>query len=130
MTTDPTTPQLMLGHADIDADHQQFTERLAQLKAASGAAFIQQFGQLTDHLAEHFERENSLMMQSGYPASAEHRGEHNRVLGEMTNFRARVEAGRVRFGRAYALEQLPGWFDLHVSTMDAALVEYLKRSPL
>ncbi|MFK4752971.1 hemerythrin domain-containing protein [Oceanobacter antarcticus] len=128
MTSRPIPVPLTLGHTDIDGDHQEFTEWLVRLEAASGAEFIQQFGQLTDHLSHHFERENTLMVQSSYPACTEHRGEHNRVLGEMINFRARVESGRVSFGRAYVLEQLPGWFDLHVTTMDAALVEHLKRS--
>ncbi len=117
-----------LGYAEIDQDHLNFTELVGRLLAADNQNFPALFAELEQHTIEHFERENQLMAETGYPAMAEHRGEHNRVLGELAQFKKRVDNGRVMFGRAYVAEQLPRWFDLHVATMDSALVEFIKRT--
>ena len=119
---------MTLGHAAIDQDHLAFVALCQRMEGADNAEFARLFAELEQHTAEHFERENRLMADYGYPAMAEHRGEHNRVLGELAQFGKRVEAGRVMFGRTYVAEQLPRWFDLHVATMDSALVEFVKRT--
>lgn len=115
-----------LGHIDIDTDHANFEQRLRQVQSASNADFPEQFRQLANDVKAHFELENRLMEESRYPAMAEHRGEHHRVLGDVEQFLTRLARGRVHFCRAYAMETLPGWFSLHVTTMDAALVHHLK----
>ena len=66
------------------------------------------------------------MRESAFPAEAEHKGEHQRVIGEFRQFKTRVERGLIPFGRGFAGENLPGWFKLHVSTMDSALAAHLK----
>ena len=67
------------------------------------------------------------MQQSGFPATAEHKGEHHRVLGELSQFTRQLEKGRSMMARAYVKERLPGWFTLHITTMDSALAAHLKR---
>ena len=42
-----------------------------------------------------------LMAESGFPATAEHRGEHVRVLSQMKQIDGRVQKGRIAMGRAY-----------------------------
>ncbi|MBM97012.1 MAG: hemerythrin [Oceanospirillaceae bacterium] len=115
-----------LGNPEIDSDHANFEQLLHQVLEASNAEFPALFRQLADEVKAHFERENQLMEESQYPAIAEHRGEHRRVLGDFEQFLTRLDRGRINFCRAYAMETLPGWFSLHVTTMDAALVQHLK----
>jgi hemerythrin len=67
------------------------------------------------------------MEQSKFPAMGEHKADHQRILGELAQFKKRLDKGLVSFARAYAVEKLPNWFTLHVMTMDSALVAHLNR---
>jgi len=83
------------------------------------------FQKLHEHTELHFDRENQLMIQFSYPGAIEHKGEHQRVLGEFSQFRTRVNKGMITFGRSFVRERLPQWFGLHVTTMDSALVAHI-----
>lgn len=119
-----------LEETQIDTDHQAFALLVNQLETASAAEFSTHFAELVAHIEEHFNYENQLMEKSGFPALAEHKGEHQRVLGQLQQFASRVANGRINFAKAYVDEQLPGWFKLHLVTMDSALIAYLKRQEL
>jgi hemerythrin-like metal-binding protein len=119
-------PVISVGHPPIDQDHHEFIDLLDKLNTASNAEFPALFRALYQHCEQHFEREKQLMQQSGFPAEAEHGGEHQRVLGEFKQFQTRVDKGLITFGRAFVKERLPAWFQLHVSTMDSALATHLK----
>lgn len=74
---------------------------------------------LVVHTREHFAREEGVMRETGFPAFAMHKGEHDRVLAQMRrerdHFRTEREAGRLW---GYLTEQLPVWFVGHIQTMD------------
>lgn len=114
-----------LQHTAIDQTHQEFADLLAATQAASGAEFARLFQQLFTHTQAHFAAEEQLMHDSGFPATAEHRADHQRILGDMDRFSARVAAGRSAMARAWLEDSLPAWFNLHLRTMDAALVAHL-----
>ena len=116
----------VVGYDPIDRDHQEFIDLLNRLDAAGNADFPALFGQLFEHTERHFTLENQLMEQFGFPAAAEHKGEHLRVLGEFKQFSKRVDKGLVAFGRSFVRERLPQWFELHVTTMDSALAAHIK----
>ena len=65
------------------------------------------------------------MESSGFPAIAEHRSEHARVLRDLEILGTQLAKGRVKLARAYVREQLPDWFALHAETMDSALAAHL-----
>lgn len=112
----------------IDDEHQEFIQLLDALDRADDIHFPVLFQALHQHTQQHFERENQLMRQSGFPAEIEHSGEHQRVLAEFKQFQARVDRGLVGFGRAFVKERLVAWFVLHVTTMDSALATHLKQT--
>ena len=116
---------LIVGYELIDRVHDEFIALLNQLDSASNADFPVLFKQLHEHTEQHFDRENQLMMQFAYPGEIEHKGEHQRVLGEFRQFRTRVNKGMITFGRSFVRERLPQWFGLHVTTMDSALVAHI-----
>jgi len=99
---------------------------LNQLDSAANADFPVLFQQLYEHTEQHFDRENQLMKQVAFPAESEHKGEHQRVLGEFKQFKTRVDKGLITFGRSFVRDRLPQWFQLHVQTMDSALVAHIK----
>lgn len=117
--------ELLLGDARLDDSHRAFYEKLKRAVATSGEQFALLFYELNEHLVRHFAEEDALMDACGFPSSAEHKGEHRRVLAEMNQFRRQVERGRLKMAQAYLADNLPSWFRLHLSTMDSALVARL-----
>lgn len=116
-----------LGVAEMDATHRAFVTLAAALAEADNATFPTLYGELLAHTREHFAAEDARMRATRFPAIGEHLNEHQRVLGELTAFNRSVQAGRLQLARAYVRESLPGWFDLHLATMDAALAAHLRR---
>lgn len=117
-----------VGYELIDNDHDEFITLVNKLDTAGNADFPALFQQLYEHTEQHFERENQLMQQFAFPAESEHKGEHQRVLGEFKQFKTRIDKGMIAFGRSFVRERLPQWFGLHVTTMDSALAAHIKNS--
>ena len=115
-----------LGMDVMDATHIEFVDLVNAAAQAQGEEFIHRFDALITHTREHFDQENRLMIESGFPAVAEHRHEHARVLGEFERFGQRVRRGQTSFGRSYLRESIAQWFPLHAMTMDSALAAHLK----
>ena len=88
---------LMVGYDLIDSDHGEFITLLNQLDSASNADFPALFEHLYSHTEQHFDRENQLMQQFTYPGEIEHKGEHQRVLGEFKQFKTRIDKGMITF---------------------------------
>lgn len=109
----------------MDATHREFADLVNQLAITKGTGFDGLFLQLLEHTRAHFEHEEAWMRSSGFPATAEHHADHQRVLGDMTRFARQVERGLIPMARAYVRE-LPRWFALHTVTMDSALAAHLK----
>lgn len=112
----------------MDDTHREFVDIINQLNSASDAEFRGLFEKLLVHTESHFARENELMEKTGFPAIAEHKGEHLRILGEFNQFNNRVKKGLYTFGRAYIRDSIPQWFNLHLATMDSALAAHLKKN--
>ena len=98
---------LIVGYDLIDRDHDEFIALINQLDSASNADFPNLFQKLHEHTELHFDRENQLMIQFSYPGAIEHKGEHQRVLGEIKQFKTRVNKGMITFGRSFVRERLP-----------------------
>jgi hemerythrin len=126
MRIDALEQRLLLDMPQMDKTHREFVDLLKQLDTASKTEFIKLFPRLVEHTRAHFDAEQRLMEESRFPATGEHRADHQRVMGDLMRFGDRVAAGSTAMGRAYIREQLPQWFDIHVQTMDSALAVHLK----
>jgi hemerythrin len=113
-----------LDHGDMDHAHKEFIRLLNQAANAGKGEFTASFLQLQTHTQQHFAVEERLMDASGFPASAEHKAEHQRILGELHQLAIRVQQGRAMMARAYVQDKLPEWFNLHTATMDSALAAH------
>ncbi|MCX8086636.1 MAG: hemerythrin family protein [Rhodocyclaceae bacterium] len=116
-----------LGVAAMDAAHAEFCRLVDAASRASDEDFPYLLHALIEHTRGHFDHEERLMRECGFPALAEHASEHRRVLGELLHMANAVEEGRLRFARLYVSQGLPAWFRNHLATMDAALAASLKR---
>lgn len=114
-----------VGNALIDRDHQQFIDLVNRIAGATSAEFASLFDELYAHTQEHFDRENELMTQYGFPAEVIHRNEHQRVLNEFKQFQRQTAKGSLSMARAFVIEQVPEWFNLHIATMDSALASFI-----
>lgn len=115
-----------LGFERMDLTHHEFSELVnAAWEAEDKTVFQSAFAALLEHTEQHFADEEALMLNSGFPATAEHKAEHERVLAQMMQFNKRVQRGLVKIGREM-LKEMPAWFELHAATMDSALVAHLK----
>jgi hemerythrin len=110
----------------MDNTHVEFVGLVNLADESSDRDFARMFGILIEHTRKHFEQEDRLMTDSAFPAIAEHRDEHQRILGELEQFRKRVDRGLLAFGRNYIRGSLAEWFPLHAATMDSALAAHLK----
>ncbi len=118
----------LLGMDEMDGTHIDFIEQVNALASMSGEEQQVNFSKLLQHTIRHFEREDELMQACGFPQIAEHQQEHRKVLAEMQRYDTQLSQGKSSFARAYVRERLPGWFELHLATMDSALVWHLKQS--
>jgi hemerythrin len=114
----------------MDDTHKEFVALVNRLAASADSEFAARFDALTTHNTAHFQQEEKLMIESRFPAFAEHRDDHLRILGEFRQFKKRVDAGLIVFARNYINARLPEWFSLHAATMDSALAVHLKSSGL
>jgi hemerythrin len=118
--------RFLLGVPEMDDTHIEFVDLVNRLMLASNNEFSPLYDTLIEHTREHFEYEDRLMVETKFPATAEHRDEHQRVLGELALFNKRVRSGLVAFGRNYVRGRLTEWFMLHAATMDSALAAHVK----
>lgn len=108
----------------MDANHREFMICVTRLALAPDDEVLDALDGLIAHSVEHFELENRWMRESGFPPIHIHAGEHHRVLALLQSVR-RMSERSAAAGRQFAGE-LPGWFENHLATMDAALAAHMK----
>ncbi|MCH9740482.1 MAG: hemerythrin family protein [Epsilonproteobacteria bacterium] len=111
----------------MDTLHQEFLDIYNSVDLNSTQSIKSKLTELYSHTQKHFQEEESLMENIGYPTKREHKEEHAKVLGEMNYF---INMNPTIFGqnmmKAYYIEKLPYWFDAHLISMDSDLVNYIK----
>ncbi len=81
-----------------------------------------------EHTRQHFDRENQLMEQFGFPAYAMHSGEHQRVLGKIEKLHQQwLENKAVEPLAEFIFHDWPQWFNMHVNTMDTVTAQFLSQ---
>ena len=119
----------LLKYNEMDEIHKEFIEIYNTVDKTSTLSFINKTKELLEHSKKHFSFEESLMDEFNYPTSREHKEEHQKVLHEMQFF---LDKSNTMIGKqmlkAYYIEKLPDWFDLHLISMDSDLASFLKKS--
>lgn len=118
--------RITLGVPAMDRTHREMADLVNRMAECSNASFAYLYPDLVSHTQAHFAAEEVLMRDTRFPATAEHTGEHTRVLGELDAFGQRLARGRIAMARAYVTDQFPAWFAVHLATMDSALAAYVR----
>lgn len=121
----------LLRFDSMDELHQEFLDIYNSVNPQDTNSFKEKLTVLLAHCKKHFAHEESLMDEYGYSTQKEHKDEHNKVLAEMEYF---LKLSQSSFGqkmmKAYYLEKIPSWFDLHLISMDSDLVHFLNTKAL
>lgn len=118
----------LLNYGQIDNLHMEFLDIYNSVDGASTENYINKLVELQEHSKRHFAFEESQMDEFNYPTAREHKEEHQRVLYEMDYFIKNSQSfiGK-KMLKAYYIEKLPDWFDLHLISMDSDLTSFLNK---
>ena len=128
-----------LGHPVVDREHRELMELVNRLIDALFDPSAedeeephwrkQQIADAVDALgkatAAHFDSEESIMAESGFPRLAEHRAQHESLLAQYGEFAEHFRSandGSV----ALALRFLREWFEYHIEYYDAPMTAWLR----
>lgn len=116
-----------VGHEHMDADHRVLAAHLNKLEAAvQQGASAQELQNLLETVivftAEHFKREEALMLSNAYSGYTKHKAEHDTLLEEVKELQAKLNSGSIAL-TAGLLEYLSEWLNFHVVTTDKKLAD-------
>jgi hemerythrin len=123
---------LLVGHDEIDAQHETLVRRFGDVRQAVGAADSAALGaalaRLWDATVGHFATEDALMEELAYPERAAHRAAHQLFLEDLKALlREREGHGVSEEVSSWSLHRLPEWLTFHIQTNDAPLARFIAR---
>lgn len=117
----------------IDQQHQKLFRLIDELARGiqsgnSEAALQTVFDELADYTRTHFETENRLMRESGYPDSAKHGALHRELEASLADL-----VGKARRGEPWVsletMNFLRQWLYHHIDDTDRQFADFLLRRP-
>ncbi len=127
-------PQLTIGFAEIDEQHQEIFRRVdvlvGNLRRGQATDELQKlFSFLGEYVHEHFGAEEGLMIMFQYPLVGPHRAQHRSFVEAFVELKNEWE----RDGASAALTErlssfLLAWLREHISSSDRALGRFLLES--
>ncbi len=124
---------LAVGHADLDAQHQELFRRFGRLVTAmedgQGADIAALFAFLAQYAVGHFGAEERLMDEIRYPGAGVHRAAHARFVRELGDLVVFHRAnGSSRAVVVKTRTWIDGWLRAHIMGVDLALARFLRTS--
>lgn len=122
-------PEFILGIEQIDSEHQQLVDLVQQLKLS-----INNQGHVRRSLAPivarllvqapaHFDSEERLMADRGYPGLKEHRAKHQELDSQLRRFAAELLTDEAATARKIH-SVVSGWLFEHILTDDLSFAEF------
>lgn len=116
------SPELDLGVAAMDADHRRLVSMVGQLSERASTASM---GEIAERLADfslealrHFDREEALMRETGYPEMAAHIHEHRRLAVEFDLMAEEADLPTL-------LDSVVPWLVDHIGGMDRRFADFV-----
>ena len=114
---------MTLNCPELDIYHKECEELLQNFDYLD---FMTSYTTLLEHTQKHFAHEEHLMKTLNFRGFSEHYEEHQKILGEMSQFLAMANRGNVFLAKNYVKNTLSERFDLHVRNIDSQLAMFLK----
>jgi len=129
-TTLQWTPALAVGIAEIDAQHRELFSRaerlITALRAGERDEVLPLLGYLQDYAVQHFEAEERLMRELGYPGLADHAAAHETFCAEFLNITKDVQrTGPTALAALTVHNWLSDWLRKHVGGIDRELGRFV-----
>jgi hemerythrin-like metal-binding protein len=119
---------MLLGHAPIDAAHEEFVEVVTALADCTQHSALGCLRDVEAHLLSHFAIEQEWMERTDFPAADCHLDEHQRVMDAVQKVNALAAVGEVGLHDVKRLAQaLADWFPGHADYMDSALSAWINK---
>jgi hemerythrin-like metal-binding protein len=124
----PTVPaDLATGHNEVDAQHAAIIAEAARLRRAGPSAVRDSLRFLRHHTSHHFEYEEKLMEEVGYPHAGVHREQHAAFTSQLAQLGDRVEREGATPENVSALaDAVERWVGEHVQDEDRRLAEFIR----
>jgi len=124
-------PDYAIGVEDVDREHQRLFSLIEAVWSAasmdSGQNDVEELiGQLVSYTSYHFDREEELMRNIGYPFLAEHQREHEALRQRVYEIRSRSKAGDAPAATDLA-NLMAAWLKCHTTTTDRRIGSYMRR---
>ena len=125
------SPDQAVGVEVIDAQHRELYDRAERLITAlrrNDRSEVEPLVRyLGDYVLEHFEAEDRLMRESGFPGAAAHRMEHEQFKNDFAAMAADFsEKGPTVLVAMTLHNWIAGWLNRHVAGPDAALARWVR----
>jgi hemerythrin len=126
------TPDFSVGHPLMDDQHRLLVATIEDLHhhhtQNSGREFLAVLlERLGDYAQEHFEQEEALLQEVGYPDLSHHQGQHERFAAQVADFHQRFLAGQASVS-SDLLEFLKNWLRGHILAQDMAYARFLQQN--
>ncbi|HEY4297265.1 MAG TPA: hemerythrin domain-containing protein [Paraburkholderia sp.] len=119
---------MLLGHAPIDAAHEEFVEVVTALASCTQHTALTCLQAVQAHLLSHFGIEREWMEKTDFPATDCHLDEHQRVTDAVRKANELAAVGEVGLHDVKRLAQaLADWFPGHADYMDSALSAWISK---
>lgn len=123
-------PEFELGIPEIDNQHRGLRDLVnvvaESIMAGDNVAAHAAITQLLHHSNAHFDFEEGLMRQLGYPGNALHHEQHSELLGSMARLQAEVASSRFSINRTRALHFMRDWFSIHIVRTDGDFARFIR----
>lgn len=124
-------PALALGHAEIDAQHEELFRRFGALVQAMESGDRGEIGVafdvLGEHVVKHFAAEERVMKETAYPGANVHAAAHARFVREYGELRSLFDANGATWGIVVKTRTwIEGWLRSHIAGVDQALARHLR----
>lgn len=122
-------PSYSVNIAELDRQHQQLFRTLAELEYALGNGSAESIidavlQTLIQYTIRHFDAEETLMQQHGFPGFGTHRSDHQMIAQKLTQLNLSHKAGRNDIS-SHLLPFLKSWLHEHVLKTDKEYSEFL-----
>jgi hemerythrin-like metal-binding protein len=121
-----------VGNATMDAHHQKLFDILNIIhdaaRAGRGEEIIEkELKDLADYTKYHFDEEDKLMVQTGYPGLEAQRAAHKAFLQQIADYQKEVANGNAVFVVGSVAMTVKDWLKQHILTMDMQYEDYLSK---
>ena len=120
-----------LGNTQIDADHRQLFDLINDFHYAftlnhDRGEIARLLNSLIHYSEDHFQREEQMMVERGYPDVEKHRAEHERLFETVFTLQSKFESRELKMEKE-TVEFLRHWLTDHIADDDRKFAKFLAK---